>query len=116
MPPSGAASKEAGVDRNIVQILVLKELEEGQGTSSVCGRAQEACQGLCERTEDTVVFYSEEKSCVVDSVHNPKNDCWIRFEDGPGDGNKYIGHSKHPAPPSGFLLVFRLTQTPTQRL
>ena len=47
-----------------------------------------------------IVFFSDEKTFVVDPVFNPQNDRWVRLGPASGDADtssKYLGRSKHPA-------------------
>ena len=62
-----------------------------------------------------IVFFSDEKTFVVDPSFNPQNDRWIRFDDadnGAGDMNgpsgKYLPRSKHPA---GAMMLGAVAST-----
>ena len=56
-----------------------------------------------------VLFFSDEKTFVVDPSYNAQNDRWIRFDlDDPVPAGKYLPRSKHP---SGAMLLGAVAST-----
>ena len=119
-------AKEANVSRESVRRVVrgagwrsLRKVKvpliSSQGRQTRIERANGLINALKSAAPGKIVFFSDEKTFVVDPAFNPQNDRWIRFDDAENDAGdlrgptgKFLPRSKHPA---GAMLLAAVAST-----
>ena len=94
-----------------VKVPIMSEETRERGTK----RAEGLTNNLTSARPHRIVFFSDGKTFLVDPSHNPQNDRWIDFMDGPmeeGDlqapQGKFLPRSKHAA---GAMMLGAIAST-----